>query len=375
MGTFLVVPSPTINPTTPVLLAGLGTWREGISQNNCAQPTFVIPPGVSWWNMNDGFNGGCASSPPGTVATVAWNFSSLQIYLDGAATPISINELPSGFLISSPVQFHVGLKNPTTGNPENNVNTTNRLRFNISCFPQVSPFVVANHSIYSVGIERNFDDSAPNIYDVMGLGLFEATITVLLVISGPRWFVELDYNSTILFPYNTNRRTNFNGSYSIWSSTITLTQTANAITITDPAGNLDEIEEVRIVNPDDLSDVTVMTITSQTPTEIVINNPGNMTFWLLFLFLQLNGGSVFAGVIPVVSGGGSGDIIMTGSGGFELDSAATVVNNVDASGLYFLNPNKTNDTLYLRNPIGADPIDTEVVKIPNPKIKTFYAGG
>lgn len=77
-----------------------------------------------------------------------------------------------------------------------------------------------------------------------------------------------------------------------------------------------------------------------------------------------------AGPLDVTFGGDSPDIIMIGSGGYTLGGGAIFVFVEDASGIYRIVANKTNDTLYDRN---TD--DTMDVKIPDPFVDTGFIGG
>lgn len=70
---------------------------------------------------------------------------------------------------------------------------------------------------------------------------------------------------------------------------------------------------------------------------------------------------------PVVYGGGSPDINITGSGGIALGGTATFLFIGDPSGIYTLVEGKTHDTLYDRT--GEESVD---VAIPNPFIETGY---
>jgi len=78
-----------------------------------------------------------------------------------------------------------------------------------------------------------------------------------------------------------------------------------------------------------------------------------------------------SGGVEVNSFAATFDNMITGSGGVEVNGAAVLVLSVNASGIYTLIPNKTDDTLYQR----ASSEDTIDVKIPNPFVKTAYLGG
>lgn len=61
---------------------------------------------------------------------------------------------------------------------------------------------------------------------------------------------------------------------------------------------------------------------------------------------------------------------VTGSGGFELSGAGVVIASVDISGIYEIQDNKRNDTLYVRD--GSE--DTVDVEIPRPHYRTAFFG-
>lgn len=65
--------------------------------------------------------------------------------------------------------------------------------------------------------------------------------------------------------------------------------------------------------------------------------------------------------------------LLVGSGGIVLGGTAPQVLSKDMSGIYTLVKNKTNDTLYNRTAGGSE--TSEVVKIPNPFIRTGFFGG
>lgn len=68
----------------------------------------------------------------------------------------------------------------------------------------------------------------------------------------------------------------------------------------------------------------------------------------------------------------SPQLFIIGSGGIELNSGADEILSKDISGIYTLVANKTNDTLYNRTAGGS--VTSQIVKIPDPFIKSGYIG-
>lgn len=68
---------------------------------------------------------------------------------------------------------------------------------------------------------------------------------------------------------------------------------------------------------------------------------------------------------------GPPNFTITGSGGFDLGGSATIIFNIDPSGIYVLVPNKTHDTIYTDVTSSNETVD---VAFPIPMIKTFFSG-
>lgn len=407
----------------PVLNANFGGFQAAPGPSSgCGEVPAVIPTGEVWFKPT--FIGGnplfpldCAGRI-GTVATIAINFSTLNIYLDNNPTPLGINQLPSGFLISGydgigSVKFRTGIRT------RNNFNSNPFIKIEITC-TGVTPFSGYQNEIagnlqldlYSPG--PNYDDPpSPSIYSLIGLKSFLATLTVEGQISGGDWFFRFNYKSAIANPYYTSNRINFNGEYVIWSADLELVVSNGIVTINDPSptARMDAVEFITLVDPDDPTDIvksedddppvdanririlprnpltpnTILEFQIISPAGIVINPILYLNWLVYFTFyatpivptILYPGYQVYVAILPPAVDPIPTDTLMfiTGSGGAEFDGEAAAVVNVDTSGLYFINPTKTNDTLYLREELDSDPVDTEVVKIPNPKIKLGYLGG
>lgn len=153
------------------------------------------------------------------------------------------------------------------------------------------------------------------------------------------------------------------GDYQLWSTQITLTEEPDGtILIEDGANQLDEIVEVKYIDLNGSEHIP--DIISQTPAELSLSPSPYINQYGVY--------GVTAS--ETIYFGSVGSEVGVGDGGIEFTGAPSIIRNVDTSGIYFLNHNKTNDTLYLRE-TDAGAVATDVVKIPDPKIVTGYPGG
>jgi hypothetical protein len=141
------------------------------------------------------------------------------------------------------------------------------------------------------------------------------------------------------------------GDYSIWSSQLTLASDGNKITITDGAGQLEELTDVQVSYLDPNTG-EIFSFTGQ----IIFQNAFELIF-IIPLFIPIYYQLLFTGI-------GNG---VQFSGSVVLGSLNTLL--TDGSGIYTLVPGKTSDTYYDRS---TDPVTTIEIKIPDPFAKIGF---
>lgn len=278
------------------------------------------------------------SSFAGTYELECSNFAGTGVELDGV--PTNINNLPVGFHITSlRVQAAFSIINTTNG----------------------ADFITMMQILYDLGVV--FDN--PNLAD--GSHVINANIDLLgvsyLTLYGAHWEFRFTFIDNIFPNFGCGpqpacfasvglSRLFIDGQFELVSWTFPL----------DP-GPYSVGENVDITAADNLDDLSEIYLTFD-GTEVIVNTFVVQTATLLTFTLPIGLGN-FTGTVNV-SGKGNG---VQFSGFVMLGTLEILLAN--ASGIYTLVKNKTNDTIYDRSTPGA----TIDVKIPNPFIKTGFIGG
>lgn len=284
-----------------------------------------------------------------TTATLGGllRFSTLgsNIFLDGSSSGLEFNGLPAGFvptsaavkcyICSADAAFPFNLflqKNSFSEGPAHLID--------FSSPPQLISFLY------------DFSVTPPTMLDIVtnGCGVRVAKIA-------------LDFQARIQRPsIDIIGMLFIEGTYQIQSYPFTLETPAtlpdvgSTITITAPSG-LKDVTEIEIKYADPAVPGTIKTLTILAASFIIFTD-GEITF----LLPAFDNSPVLYFYFGITTA--------TFSGSVFLGTLLTIF-FTDATGIYTLVPNKTNDTLYINN----IPPQTVAVKIPDPFAKTGFIGG
>ncbi len=248
-----------------------------------------------------------------------------RFYLDGSLTPLTLNDLPAGFVIDTCLL--------TVRSPGQWATAAADYDWFVSFANELNAPVPAVAAVAATITPATVPDA------VAVSGFIKFSLTRVAVVSVGVW----TYDGLIV-----------SGTYHIFAFTYNIPlngtdidlQKNRLITITSPGG----------VSGLNLAHVTItlgtcpITIITQTATLLIFSIPDSCSGDGLVSIIATGDGTQFSGSVPL----GSLTILLT-----------------NASGIYTLVPGKANDTLYSSERDGT----TYNVKIPNPTAKTGFIGG
>lgn len=361
MGTFIIRPtvlssggSPYTNSYGTSVEAGFGQWSQyGMS-------SFTIPEVLAsqtWLNYFIAY-GGLDTLPFSWSDTIRLDFTGNSIYLDGSLTPISFAGLPAGFTaLSAAVEIDPSIDTTTYTSAgssahyylqksagDNGVVDTPSSAYNFSAFPKPSMLGIINDGCgFRVDLDvQNGTAHIVNIFDLHVEGTYE--------ISASQFSLE---NPTV--PIRVGDKVK-----------IVAPATFNSDGIAIP-GVLDGVVQVQLSYTDpvtgDTRIIAINTDIDQNPSLIIdgvfdsdgliISGPDSIEYWWLY-WIIFQQPYLFWFYIPWGFGSFSGSVTITLIGDGIQFSGSVVLGTLqvlyeDASGIYTLVKDQTNDILYFRD--------------------------
>jgi len=283
-------------------------------------------------------------NPSDNSGSVTYNLIGNCIYLDGSLTPISISNLPVGFVLS-------GLQNLST--PCTIIGGGNNISqaFSSSGATALASLVWSSYSksIVSTPINTSILLLATDINFVSIIDLF-IFLKITASIAPTGFTDELDIVDTI----------DVNGDYSIVSTKWVVSNLTNPNTNSPMVFSPGDIGQITSSDGSyDFSTLTKINISST----IIVSQPF-ITQTPTVITFQIPPTVPPGTYTPTTQGTGF-------SGDAYLGPMSIIV--ADSSGIYAIAPGKTNDTLYMGSGSGNNITNDNA--IPTPFIKTGYIGG